>query len=80
MGGKNIFSCQNKGFFHDHLFIPDGLEGRVLEVLEELVLSASAGAATSRYQVPSQVCPQSMEMIAWGESLEKASLHKLSLK
>ena len=43
MRGKNIFSRQNKGFFHDHLFIPDGLEGRVLEVLEELVLSASAG-------------------------------------
>ena len=41
--GKKIFSCENKGFFHDHLFIPDGLEGRVLEVLEELVLSASAG-------------------------------------
>ena len=41
--GKNIFSCENKGFFHDHLFIPDGLEGRVLEVLEELVLSATAG-------------------------------------
>ena len=38
-----MFSCQNKGFFHDHLFIPDGLEGRVMKVLEELVLSASAG-------------------------------------
>ena len=42
-GKKTYFPVQNKGFFHDHLFIPDGLEGRVLEVLEELVLSASAG-------------------------------------
>ena len=33
-----------KGFFHDHLFIPDGTEERVMEVLEELVLSAGREA------------------------------------
>merc|ERR1712172_142969 len=32
------------GFFHDHLFIPDGMEDKVMEVLEELVLSASREA------------------------------------
>ena len=43
-----IVTLFKKGFFHDHLFIPDGMEDRVMEVLEELVLSASREAfATS---------------------------------
>jgi hypothetical protein len=47
------------GFFHDHLFVPEGLEGRVMEVLQELGTQQEGGEEAT----------QTVETVQEGEAI-----------